>query len=331
MKKSFALLASVVVAGGLLVGCATGEEPSPGNGDTGPEETVTIRVVTSVSNSFPFIAVQAAEKLGTFDDVNLNVELIEGTTPTIGQIMAGNQADIALAGAGTVVATRVQGLDISLVGSNLSYWDQRIIVGADTGINTVEDLKGRNFGVSGAGSPGHYSVLKLAQAMGWEEGADYTLTTLGNLGALNAALASGSIDMFAWSSQAAFQMEGNGEGKIIAPGSEFVGDNVLQAFGVMDSFLEQNPDAVKRFFEAYYETVKRLQADPQLFIDILVNDWDVEQSVAERVAAESLPELSADGVITDAELAGLADQVEVLLEQAFSADQIKYLFWEDIQ
>lgn len=331
MKKPLALIGSIALAGLMLAGCAAEDNTSSDDAKVDVEETVTIRVVTSVSNSFPFIAVQAAEKLGTFDNANLNVEVIEGTTPTIGQILAGDQADIALAGAGTVVANRVQGLDVTLVGSDISYWDQRLIVGADTGINSVEDLKGKNFGMSGAGSPGHYSVLKFAEKMGWEEGKDYTLTTLGNLGALNAALASGSIDMFAWSSQAAFQLEGNNEGKIIAPASDYVGDNVLQAFGVMDSFMEEHPEAVKRFFEAYYEATQKLIDNPDLFIDVLVNDWDVEQSVAERVAEESLPRLSTDGVITDAELAGLADQVQVLLEQDFSADQIEYVYWKDIK
>ncbi|MGB3414084.1 MAG: ABC transporter substrate-binding protein, partial [Microbacteriaceae bacterium] len=293
MKKSLGAIAALILTGGLLAGCASGDT-NPTTTTTTPSEPVTIRVVTSVSNSFPFIAVQAMEKLGTFEGTNLKIEVIEGTTPTIGQILAGNQADIALAGAGTVVAVRSQGLEVSLVGSDLSYWDQRIIVGADSGINTVEQLKGKNFGISGAGSPGHYSVLKLAQKMGWVEGTDYTLTTLGNLGALTAALTAGSIDMFAWSSQAAFQMEGRGDGKILALGSDYVGPNVLQAFGVMDTFMAKHPEAVKEFFEAYYAMVKKLQADPKLFTDVLVNDWEVAQPVADRVAKESLPDLSSD-------------------------------------
>ncbi|MDR5700933.1 ABC transporter substrate-binding protein [Agromyces aerolatus] len=324
---------SVAGAAALLVamavsGCAADSSAGEG-GSEGGSETTTVRVATSVSNSFPFVVVQAGQQLGTWEDSGIEVEVVEGTTPTIGQIMAGGQADIALAAASTEAASRQSGVEMTIVASNLSYWDQRII--ARPGTADVAELEGGNFGITGAGSPGDYSVVKMAEESGWAE-SDYTVTSLGNLQALIAALTAGSIDAFAWSSQAAFQMEESGEGVIVADGADFVGENVLQSFAVMDQFAADNPETVQAFFEAYFATVERIQADPQLFIDVLVDEWDVNPAVAERLAEESLPELSTDGVITEGELEGIRDAVAFSLETSVDdVEPVAYTYWKDLK
>ncbi|MER7006931.1 ABC transporter substrate-binding protein [Dactylosporangium sp. NPDC000555] len=309
-----------------LAGCGGGEA----GGESGDAETGRIRVVTSVSKSFPFVVVQAGKRLGTWEGTGLDVQVIEGTTPTIGQIMAGGQADIALAGATTEVANAYSGLPVTVVASNLNYWDQRVIVRAG-GATSVEALKGGNFGITGAGSPGHYSIEKMAERLGWSKN-DYKLTSLGNIQALQAALASGSIDAFTWSSDKAFTLEQSGEGRILAPASEYVGDNVLQSFAVMDSFLKAKPKLVQKFFESYFATVQKIQAQPQLFIDVMVQDWKLDPAVADRLAKETLPKLSIDGVISQAELKGLADSVTFSInDPKVKVDSVKYTYWKDLK
>lgn len=323
-RRSSAVATLSVLAVLLVAGCG-------GSGDTagGANETKTIRVATSVSNSFPFIVVQAGKALGTWKGTGLDVKVVEGTTPTIGQIMAGGKADIALAGAGSEAASIHSGVPMTVVASNLSYWDQRII--ARPGTKSVEDLKGANFGVSGAGSPGEYSIVKMAEKLGWKR-SDYKFTSLGNLPSLTAALKAGSIDAFAWSSQAAMQLEQSGDGKIVGSGADYVGKNVLQSFAVMDEFAKDNPNTVQKFFKAYFATLSKIQDKPQLFTDVLVKNWDVEPEVAERLAKESLPKLSADGVIHDDELKGVRDSVVFSLDvPADEVDDVKYTYWKDLK
>jgi ABC-type nitrate/sulfonate/bicarbonate transport system substrate-binding protein len=329
-SKRISTLAISTAAVALLAACGSSPSGATDAGDDAAtsDQTTTVRVATSVSNSFPFIVVQAGERLGTWEGTDLDVQVIEATTPTIGQVMAGGQADIALAGGNSEAANIQAGVEMTIVASNLSYWDQRIIAKPETG--SVEELKGGNFGVTGAGSPGEYSIVKMAESLGWGED-DYTMTSLGDLKALTAALTAGQIDAFAWSSQAAFNLEQSGAGKIVAPGADFVGPNVLQAFAVMDQFAEANPDTVRTFFEAYFATVKKIQAEPQLFIDVLVEEWDVDPDVAARVAEESLPELSTDGVITDEELAGLRETAAFTLGTPVDEfPEVKYVHWEDL-
>lgn len=323
-RSSAVATLSILVALLLVAGC--GGSGAAGGGD---DETKTIRVATSVSNSFPFVVVQAGKALGTWKGTGLDVKVVEATTPTIGQIMAGGKADIALAGAGSEAASIHSGVPMTMVASNLSYWDQRII--ARPGTKSVEDLKGANFGVSGAGSPGEYSIVKMAEHLGWKR-SDYKFTSLGNLSSLTAALKAGSIDAFAWSSQAAMQLEESGDGKIVGSGADYVGKNVLQSFAVMDKFAEDNPNTVQKFFKAYFATLAKIQDEPQLFTDVLVKSWDVEPKVAERLAKESLPKLSDDGVIHDDELKGIRDSVVFSLDvPADEVEDVKYTYWKDLK
>ncbi|GAA3669664.1 ABC transporter substrate-binding protein [Microbacterium marinilacus] len=316
------LVAAVLPAALVLASCGGGAE-----GADQEEGPVTVRVATSVSNSFPFIAIQAMDALGTFDDTDLEVEVIEATTPTIAQVMAGGEADIALASGNTMASSIDLGLDATIAASNLSYWDQKII--ARPGFDAVEDLEGANFGVTGAGSPGEYSVVKLAESMGWEDG-DYSVTAIGDLSSLTAALTAGQIDAFAWNSQVAFRMEEEGTGVIVGDAADYVGDNVQQAFAVMNDFGDAHPAAVREFFEAYFAEVEALQADPQPFVDVLVDEWSVPESVAERVAEETLPRLSSDGVITDSELAGLKENAEYTLGDGETIDEVAYTLWSEL-
>lgn len=310
---------------------ACGDDGEDGEtADNGAEaaELEPVRVATSVSQSFIFIPVQAMDRLGTFEEVGMDVELIEATTPTINQVMAGGEADIALAGGNSVLAGIEQGIDMTLVASSMSDWDQRLIARPE--IESVEDLEGGNLGISGAGAPGHYALEKLAEAMNWEEDEDYTLTSVGDLQGLTAALTADTIDVFAWNSQTAFTMEEAGDAVILGEAAEYVGDVVLQAFGVMDEFAEENPEEVQLFFEAYFDMVQQLQEDRDLFIEILVEEWDVEPAVAERLADEGpLDNVSADGEITDAEMEGLVESAEFTLDGE-EIDDVKYVYWQDL-
>ncbi len=288
----------------------------------------TLRVVTVAAQSPLFIGVQAAEQLGTWEGTGLTVEVVNGTSPTAGQIMASGKADIGLTEGTRAAANISQGLKATIVGSAVSPWTQYIIASTKSGATKIEDLKGGTFGVSGIGSAGHYSARKTAEAFGWSED-DYTVTPLGNLEALRAALQSGSIDAFAWSSEAAFSLEQKGAAKVLGSTGEYVGPNVFEAFSVMNDVLKERPEAVRVFFEGYYAAIKRLQDNPEKAIDILVNDWDVEPAVAKRVVDADIPNLSTTGEVKDEELKGLAAAVTFATKQPPPDPSTFYKYWRD--
>ena len=313
----------------VAAGCSGGSEEETGTGAAEGDGLGTLRVVTSVPNSLLFIGVQAADRLGTWEGTGLEVEHIQGSSPTVGQIMASGEAEIGLIDGNRALANIAEGLDASLVGSAYSPWAQQIIAGVHTGAESIDDLKGANFGISGEGSGGHYSVHKLAESQGWTED-DYTLTALGDIQALTAALESGSIDAFPWSSTTAFDLEERAIGNVLAPTDEIVGPNVFEIFTVMNETLKERPEAVRAFFEGYYSTIEELQQNPELAVDILVEEWDVNPEAARRAVELELPQHSTTGEITEEELAGLAESAEFATGTAVEGPAAHYRPWDEL-
>lgn len=325
-KRFSSLLAAGVVAS-VLAACGA---PGSGGADDG-EQTNTVRVATAVDQYYGYIALQAHERLGTFEGTDLDVEVISATTPTIGQIMAAGQADIAMAGAGAIVAHGEAGIPMDLTASILTPWDYYVLVSEKSeyaGAGSLEELKGANFGITGEGSPGNYLLNQHADKMGWSSD-DFKETALGEVGALFAALSSGQVDAVLWAPDQAYITEAEGVATHFPIPT--LTPNVLQAFGTNTDFQASNPDTVKTFLEAYYAEVKDLQANPQDFIDVLVEEWDVDPEIAQRLAENQLPLLSTDGSISDAELKGVAESVPFLSGKPDEpAPSIDYTSWQEI-
>lgn len=272
-------------------------------------EPATVRIVTAVDKYYGYMPVIAHEKLGTFDDLDVNIEVVSGTTPTLGQILAGGEADLALGFAPAIVGFAESGVPVELVAKVLGPWGSYMIVSSEgdyAGATSIEDLKGANFGITGEGSPGNYVMAQYAEELGWSEN-DYRETALGDVGSLFAALTGGSIDALIWAADQAYAMEAQGVATYFTLPDRR--PNVLQAFGVNTEFSESHPGLVKDVIDAYFAKVEELQANPEAFIDVLVNEWGMDQAIAESLAENQLPDLDTEGLITDEELEGVAETV----------------------
>jgi len=311
LTKRLLRLASVVAATGMiavLAACGGGGGAASASGDG----KVTIRVATAVDNYYGYMPVIAHEQLGTFQGTNLAIEVVSATTPTIGQVLAANQADIAMAGAGALIAQEQAGVPVKLVAGLVGAWDYYVIVsknGKYAGASRIEDLKGANFGITGKGSPGNYLLSQYAEKLGWGPN-DYTETALGDVGSLFAAITSGSVDATLWAADQAYITEASG----VATHFQLpdITPNVLQGLGVSKDFLQEQPAAVKEFLTAYFAKVKDLQSNPQQFTKILVDSWGVDPVVADKLAQNQLPQMSTSGEITTEQTQGLARSVPFL-------------------
>jgi len=325
--------AAILAAAALTLataGCGGSDDDASASGGTSADGQTTIRVVTAVSNSYWFLPIQQAEALGTFEGTGLDVQVIDGTTPTLGQILASGDADVALGGGTTEAALREQGIEQTIVGSNYAPWGMHVVANDNTDAQSIEDLEGANFGITGAGAPSDYSVHKIAQELGWAT-SDYQTTSFGDVASMVAGFRSGAVDAIIWGADTAFSLEDEGSGRILGSSADYVGPTVLEAFSVMDEFGQENSGALRTFFEAYYAEVAELQADPQQFIDTLVQQSGYSQSVAEKLAEEELPLMSADGKITSEQLTGLSEGAAFSTGDRTNENPIEaeYSYWAD--
>ena len=328
MRFTHARTFAAVAAGAMLfTACGNGDDPevdetpdppaTADDGDTDDAETDDqaaeepedfggpVRVMISTRFNLPMIGSDAAEELGIFDELGLEVENIEGQD--VPQGLASGDIDVGLASPNRFIGAILEGLEATIVGPTVDIWDQYIIVNSDLGYESVDDLEpGMSIGVSSFGSAGHYSGEALAEQLGWGEG-DFEIVTLGNLDGLLAGLRQGNIDMFMWSAQAAFTLEQEGVANLLGNVGEFIGPNPLDVIIVSNETLEERPHAIRTFCEGFYEGQARFKDDVDLAVDTFVNVWDFDPEITPAIVEAGAQYLSTDDEITDEMLENMAD------------------------
>lgn len=295
---------------------ATGE---PTSGETTPAEDFgdPLRVILSSQYNLPLIGADAAEYLGLFDEMGLEVELIE--SQDVVPALASGDADIAIASPNRFIGGILAGLEATIVGPTVDVWDQLFIVRADYEAESIQDFTGGKIGVSGFGSAGHYSAEKVAAELGLAEG-DYEIVTLGNLDGLIAGLSNKTIDAFAWSAQAALSLQNSGAGKILGHVAEVIGPNPLDVITVSNATIAEQPAAVRAFCEAYYEGQRTFKEDEELATQVFIEEWDFDEAIAADMVAAGAPYLSVDDTMTEEMFVNMADATEFTIEDVGEVD-----------
>lgn len=313
---------------GLLATCMVAA--GCGGSDSSAADNNTVRLVVSEGNSLPFIAAEAGESLGVWEEEGINVEIINATSSTVSAPMASADADISLQAGVRAVGDIASGLESTLVAGAVLPWDQFVLAAPALDADAPEDLRGKRFGISGFGSAGHFATVKMAKTLNWSE-SDYEVVQLGSLDGMIAAMKSGRIDAFIWSVEPVLTAVQQGYGKNLGSVAELVGPNAFEAFSVRSEFMTEYPDLTKKFFTAYFKSVAKLKADPAWAETFVVEDWKKDPAVAKDAVDMLLPLLSDDGAIPEANIAGLKEAVALNDEDFADFDVAPhYTYWKDV-
>ncbi len=228
------------------------------------------------SLSFRQSNVWVAKEMGLFKKYGLDVEpiFLRGGQVATQALAAG---DPPIVNIGTVVQADLQGFNLVLIAAVETKYDQ--IVFARKGINKLEELRGKNFGISGFGSATNYAANMLFKHLGMEPGKDVTLLPGGPDAERLAALVAGKIDatMFTSSTAAPARKAGFNELFQVADlGVEVQGNG----FATSRTFIASNRDtvlnALRGFVEAIYYIYANKKEAQRVFAKYMrTNDPDV--------------------------------------------------------
>ena len=203
------------------------------------------------SLSFRQSNVWVAKEMGLFKKYGLDVEPIflrGGQTATLALV----SGDPPIVNIGTVVQAGLQGHPLVLVAAVETQYDQIVFV--RPGITKLEELKGKNFGISGFGAATHYASTILVKHLKLEP-KDLPLVPSGPDAERLAALLSGKIDATFFSSSAAPVAKKAGLTELLQIadlGVEVQGNGFATSREYIKTNRETVKSALKGFVEAIY-------------------------------------------------------------------------------
>jgi NitT/TauT family transport system substrate-binding protein len=151
-----------------------------------------------------------------------------------------------------VVQASLQGYNLVLVAAVETKYDQ--IVFGRKGINKLEELKGKKFGISGYGSATHNAANILFQHLNLEVNKDVALVPAGPDAERLGAMLAGRIDATFFTSSAAAPARKNGFIELFSVadlGVEVQGNG----FATSRTYIASNRDTVKNALKGFVEAI----------------------------------------------------------------------------
>jgi NitT/TauT family transport system substrate-binding protein len=214
-----------------------------------------LRVGKAQAENFTFIPANVGDAVGIFKKHGLSLQTINfGGSGRLQQGLAANGIDIGLA-SGPELAFVAKGAPVIGVAAMADApYVANVVALKDGPIKTVADLKGKLISVSTKGSLSEWLTRELAIRQGWGKSGIRTVG-LGGMGAQVAAMKTHETDGMNAEASTAFRLEEEGVGRIVVNFGTLIKDFHIHVMYARREFLAKNPDAMREFLKAWFETL----------------------------------------------------------------------------
>jgi ABC-type nitrate/sulfonate/bicarbonate transport system substrate-binding protein len=255
----------------------------------------TLNVAKGGPQSFSFSPVDIALQQGFLQKRGLDAKLsnFDGATK-VHQAIASGDIDIALA-SGPDMAFIAKGSPATTVAAMAGRPNMMaLVVGSDSPIKSVAGLKGKIVSVTSAGSLTNWLAHELSRQQGWgPDGID--VEAIGGQTTQIAALRTHQTDAMVMDITAAFKFEETGAGRMLVKFGDIVPSFHMHVIHASDAILARDPDAVRRFLAAWFETIAFMRANKAETVRQTAKIMGVSEELADRTYDEVMPILSTDG------------------------------------
>jgi ABC-type nitrate/sulfonate/bicarbonate transport system substrate-binding protein len=169
-----------------------------------------------------------------------------------------------------------------------------MVVLKDGPMKSEDDLKGRTVSVSTAGSLTFWLAKELSRQKGWGNDG-IKIAPLGTPAAQIAALRTGQIDGVVTETSSILKLEEEGAGRILVRFRDRIKDFHVHAAFASRKMIDTNPEAVRAFLAAWFESVRWMKDHRDQTIEIAARMADVPKTVAAKNYDEIMPVFSLDG------------------------------------
>lgn len=280
-----ALLAGVFVE----AGCREREVPRTGGEGPGPEIT-RLKLGLPVATA-TFLPIYLAEEENLFGAEGLEVEIVvfRGGTDLVRAVVAGS-IDVGVTSlAGVTVGIRAgQPLKAFFAGYNIPDFDWYSV----PGIRSLQDVRGKRFGITRYGSSTDFLTRYVLAAHGLDPEKDVQIIQGGDSPTRLAAMEAGQLDVNVFNAPEKFIAEDRGFTHLLSQKS-LADDYPFHVFFASESFLENHPKTIRALLRAHVRAVRLMKQDRGRALATLRRR--VGEEYAERCYDDFVPFIFEDG------------------------------------
>ncbi len=257
------------------------------------QERITLGLTTrNGSTSLPFVI---AEEKGFFKAEGVNAIVVIMQNQVVVNGVVARNVDYG----GTFsnfVGAAISGLPVRIVMSAMDGSDHYLVTSSN--VKRVEDLRGKNFGISSFGGTPHSEAIMILRKHGMNPEKDVTFLQIGGSATRFAALESGAI-------QAAM---------LVPPFNNFAtkrGFNQLMSFNEIMSIplgglavhtqkMKEKPDEIVKMIRAVLKATDYIRTRKPETLSFLETKWGIKEAdVRESIYRDMVGLFSRDGVASD--------------------------------
>lgn len=214
-------------------------------------------VSPSLSQSMPFVA----KELGMLAKYDLSAEilLIPGS-PRLVQTLVSGDVDVVFAGVTALMRARARGADVAILGASANVSGQKLMVGRNSKIRRLEDLKGATVGVSQYGSEADTFARNAMMKVGLRPDKDVQLLQLGGHPQVAAALSAGKLEAGILGGLALLTAERAGA-RYITSAADLKILSPSGTFATMRGQIQRRRSVVERLMRSFVEAIHYLKTD----------------------------------------------------------------------
>lgn len=270
--------------------------PAPTVAPTAPADVMPISIAFSAmvaSQSLPWIALDR----GLFQKHGLEVHEIpyfNSSSSATAALLSGSIDTVITGGIGIMNAV-VEGGDLKLIAASKNQLAGKIM--ARPGIDSVEDLRGKQVVVGARGSNTEYMAIQVLRRSGLEVGRDYSFIYAGGSPEVAAALAADAAQasaVVAPDDKRAADVGAHQLVDVTSMGLKYPATNLA----VSGKVIRERPEALRRLVEALREAVQVYKSDPDTTLRVIAG-YTKQSPDALRPAYEEERQIMADQLKVD--------------------------------
>ncbi len=255
-----------------------------------------LRVAKVVPFAWSFTPLDIGIQQGIFLKHGLDIEASASAGDAkLQQLLASNSIDIGI-GSGPGMAFIAKGVPAKAVAAMYGAPNNMaVMVGYDSDIKSIADLKGKKLGCTTVGSLTDWIGGRISRKEGWGNNG-ITMVPIGGMPPARAAIKTHQIDGYIGALETGYALEEAKEWRVITSATPFVDHFITHVIFATNDQIEKHPDQVKAFLAGWFDTIAYMKSHKAESVAISAKVINISEAVAARVYDEQIGAFSTDGV-----------------------------------